>query len=129
MGCKFVIENNTLIKCDCGDGTVVDRIEVPEGVTHLHCSSAFSKLKKVKTLILPKSLRHIRLLGYYDRVEFEKVIFKDPKGWAMVGYTDWAGQRMEDKISQSVMANPKEACRYLRFKGSSNGSYDLLEKE
>ena len=61
-------------------------------------------------------------------VQFDEVIFKDPKGWAMVGYTDWAGQRMEDKISEAVMANPKEAGRYLRFTGSSNGSYDLLEK-
>ena len=128
MVCKFVIEKNTLVKCDCGDAAVVDKIEVPEGVTSMHCSNAFSKLKKVKMLILPKSLSSIRLLGYYDKVEFDEVIFKDPKGWAMVGYTDWAGQRMEDKISEAVMANHKEAGRYLRFKGSSNGNYDLLEK-
>lgn len=103
-------------------------MEIPEGVTDMDCGSLFSKLEKVNTLILPESLRHIRLLGYYDRVGFEEVIFKDPKGRVMVGYTDWAGQRMEEKIRESVMADPKECRRYLRFKGSSYGSYDDLEK-
>lgn len=125
---RFLIENNKLIGYDDGETKTVDRMEIPEGVTDMVCSSVFSKLEKVNTLILPKSLRHIRLLGYYDRVEFEEVIFKDPKGWAMVGYTDWAGQRMEDRINESVMSDPKECRRYLRFKGSSNGSYDDLEK-
>ena len=125
---RFLIENNKLIGYDNDGLKTVDRMEVPEGVTDMVCGSVFSKLEKVNTLILPKSLRHIRLLGYYDRVEFDEVIFKDPKGWAMVGYTDWAGQRMEDTISESVMADPKECRRYLRFKGSSNGSYDDLEK-
>lgn len=125
---RFLIENNKLIGYDNDGLKTVDRMEVPEGVTDMVCGSVFSKLEKVNTLILPKSLRHIRLLGYYDRVEFDEVIFKDPKGWAMVGYTDWAGQRMEDTISESVMADPKECHRYLRFKGSSNGSYDDLEK-
>ena len=125
---RFIIENNKLIGYDNGEEKTVDRMEVPEGVTDMVCSSVFSKLEKVNTLILPKSLRHIRLLGFYDRVEFDEVIFKDPKGWAMVGYTDWAGQRMEDNISESVMADSKECRRYLCFKGSSNGSYDDLEK-
>lgn len=128
MGCKLIIKNNTLLGCDCGDAKIIDKLEVPEGVTSMHCGGVFSKLKKVKTLILPKSLRKITLLGYYDSVEFDEVIFKDPKGWAMVGYTDWAGQRMEDRINEKVMANPKECRRYLRFKGSSNGNYDELEK-
>ncbi len=125
---RFLIENNKLIGYDNGGVKTVEVMEVPEGVTHMDCGSVFSKLEKVKTLILPKSLHHIRLLGYYDSVEFEEVIFKDPKGWARVGYTDWAGQRLEDRINEREMADSKESRKYMRFKGSSNGSYDDLEK-
>jgi hypothetical protein len=125
---RFIIENNRLIGYDNDGLKSVDRMEVPEGVTHIDCGGVFSNIKEVKTLILPKSLRSMRLLGYYDRVEFDEVIFKDPKGWARVGYTDWAGQRMEERVSESVMADSKECRKYMRFKGSSCGSYDDLEK-
>ena len=124
---EFIIKNGELIGYENGGNKTVDKMEVPEGVMKIG-GYAFSKLEKVKTLILSKSLRHIRLLGYYDRVEFDEVVFKSPKGWALVGYTDWAGQRMEEKISESVMANPKECRKYMRAKGSSIGSYDSLEK-
>lgn len=124
---EFIIKNGELIGYENGGNKTVDKMEVPEGVMKIG-GYAFSKLEKVKTMILPKSLRRIRLLGYYDVVEFEEVIFKDPKGWVLVGATDWAGQRMEESISESVMADPKDCQRYLRVKGCSCGSYDILEK-
>ena len=128
MNGRFIIENGTVIGYDNGGEKIVERMEVPEGVISIG-DSAFSKLEKIKTLILPKSLRQIRLLGYYDKTQFDAVIFQDPKSWILVGYTDWAGQRMEERISESEMADPEKCCRYLRVKGCSCGSYDLLEKE
>lgn len=125
---EFIIKNGELIGYENGGNKTVDKMEVPEGVIKIG-GYAFSKLEKVKTLILPKSLRHIRLLGYYDKVEFDEVIFKDPKGWALVGYTDWAGQRMEERVSESVLADCKASRKYMRAKGSSIGSYDSLEKK